>query len=217
MTITVFLADDHAVFREGLQFLLEAQGDIKVIGDAADGREAVRQVVQLCPDVVVMDVAMPALNGVEATRQICALCPQTHVVVLSMYYTTEHVFQALDAGASGYLPKESAGIEVVNAIRAVCAGHRYLSQEISDKVIDDYVRQRAASDTQTPLERLSPREREILQLVVEGRSSAEIAEDLSLSPKTIETYRSRMMHKLGISDVPGLVKFAIMNGLISLE
>ena len=217
MTITVFLADDHAVFREGLQFLLEAQGDIKVIGDAANGREAVRQVVQLCPDVVIMDVAMSVLNGVEATRQIRALCPQTQVVVLSMYYTTEHVFQALDAGASGYLPKESACIEVVNAIRAVCAGHRYLSQEISDKVIDDYVRQRAASDTQTPLERLSPREREILQLVVEGRSSAEIAGELSLSPKTIETYRSRMMHKLGISDLPSLVKFAIMNGLTSLE
>ena len=217
MTITVFLADDHAVFREGLQFLLEAQGDIKVIGDAANGREAVRKVAQLCPDVVIMDVAMSALNGVEATRQIRALCPQTQVVVLSMYYTTEHVFQALDAGASGYLPKESAGIEVVNAIRAVCAGHRYLGQEISDKVIDDYVRQRAASDTQTPLERLSPREREILQLVVEGRSSVEIAEELSLSPKTIETYRSRMMHKLGIRDLPSLVKFAIMNGLTSLE
>jgi DNA-binding NarL/FixJ family response regulator len=217
MTIAVFLADDHTVFRDGLRLLLEAEGDIIVVGDAANGRETVRQVGQLRPDVVVMDVAMPELNGIEATRQIRVISPSTQVVVLSMYYTTEHVFQALQAGASGYMPKESAGVEVVNAVRAVHAGHRYLSQDISDKVIDAYVRQRETAEAGGPLAVLSPREREILQLVVEGKSSTEIAGLLSLSAKTIDTYRSRMMRKLGISDLPSLVKFAILNGLTPLK
>jgi DNA-binding NarL/FixJ family response regulator len=131
--------------------------------------------------------------------------------------TTEHIFQALQAGARDYLLKESTGMEVVDAIRAVHAGQRYLSQKISDQVLDDYVRQRAAAEARGPLARLSLREREVLQLVVEGRSSAEIAGLLSLSPKTVDTYRSRMMHKLGISDLPGLVKFAILHGLTSVE
>ncbi len=217
MTITVFLADDHAVVRDGLRLLLEAQGDIEVVGGAANGREAVCQVAQLCPDVVVIDIAMPELNGIGATWQIRETCPAAQVVVLSMYSTTEHVFQALRAGARGYLLKESAGVEVVNAVRAVHSGHRYLSQKISDKVIDDYARQREAAGAKSPLECLSPREREVLQLVVEGRSSAEVAGLLSLSPKTVETYRSRLMRKLGISDLPGLVKFAILNGLTPLE
>jgi DNA-binding NarL/FixJ family response regulator len=217
MPITVFLADDHAVFRDGLRFLLEAQGDIKVVGDAATGREAVRQVVELCPDVVVMDVTMPGLNGIEATRRVCEACPSIQVVVLSMHHGTEYVFQALRAGARGYLLKESAGIEVAEAIRAVLAGHRYLSQKLSDKVIEEYVRQREAVGEKGPLAGLSSREREILQLVVEGKSSVDIAAALSLSPKTIDTYRSRMMRKLGIKDVPTLVKFAILNGITPLE
>jgi len=217
MTITVFLVDDHAVVRDGLRLLLEEQGDIKVIGDAANGREAVQQVEQLRPDVVVMDIAMPELNGIEATRQIREGCPSAQVVVLSMHYTSEHIFRALQAGARGYLLKESAGIEVVNAVRAVHAGQRYLSQKISDKVVDNYVRQREAAETTSPLARLSPRERQILQLVVEGESSAEIASALSLSRKTVETYRSRLMRKLDISDLPSLVKFAIRQGLTTLE
>jgi len=217
MSITVFLADDHAVVRDGLRLLLEAQGDIRVVGDAANGREAVHQVAQLRPDVVIMDIAMPELNGIEATRQIHEACPSAQVVVLSMHYTTEHIFRALQAGARGYLLKESAGIEVVNAVRTVHTGHRYLSQKISDKVIDDYVRQREAAGARSPLARLSPREREILQLVAEGKSSAEIAGLLSLSPKTVETYRSRLMRKLGIRDLAGLIKFAVLKGLIPLE
>jgi DNA-binding NarL/FixJ family response regulator len=214
MSITVFLADDHAVVRDGLRSLLEAQPDIRVVGDAANGREAVRQVVQLCPDVVVLDIAMPELNGIEAARGISRDCPSARTVILSMHSTAEHVFRALQAGARGYLLKESAGIEVVNAVRAVHAGRRYLSQKISDTLIDDYVRQR---QPESPLSRLSRRERQVLQLVVEGQSSAEIAETLSLSPKTVETYRSRLMGKLGISDLPGLVKFAIQHGLTPLE
>ncbi len=217
MTITVFLADDHAVVRDGLRLLLEEQGDIKVIGDAANGREAVQQVEQFRPDVVVMDIAMPELNGIEATRQICEACPSAQVVVLSMHYTTEHIFRALQAGARGYLLKESAGVEVINAVRTVHTGHRYLSQKISDKVIDNYVRQRKTTETTSPLALLSPRERQILQLVVEGESSAEIASAISLSRKTVETYRSRLMRKLDISDLPSLVKFAIRQGLTPVE
>jgi DNA-binding NarL/FixJ family response regulator len=217
MSITVFLADDHAVVRDGLRVLLEAQPDIRVIGDAADGRETVRRVTRLCPDVVVLDIAMPELNGIEAAREITQVCPSTQVIFLSMHSTTEHIFRALQAGAHGYLLKESAGIEVVNAVRAVHAGHRYLSPKISNGLIDDYVHQRQAAEAQSPLARLSPREREVLQLVVEGKSSAEIAGILSLSLKTVETYRSRLMQKLDISDLPSLVKFAIQHGLTPLE
>jgi len=217
VSITVFLADDHAVVRDGLRVLLEAQPDIRVVGDAANGREAVRQLVRLRPDVAVIDIAMPELNGIEATQQIGEVCPSTQIIILSMHSTTEHIFRALQAGACGYLLKESAGIEVVNAVRTVHAGHRYLSQKISDRLIDDYVSQRQDAAAKSPLARLSPREREVLQLVVEGKSSAEIADTLSLSVKTVETYRTRLMHKLNISDLPGLVKFAIQHGLTSLE
>ena len=217
MTITVFLADDHTVFRDGLRLLLEADGDIKVIGGAANGREAVRQVEALAPDVVVMDIAMPELNGIEATRQIREACPSAQVIILSMHCTTEHVFQALRAGASGYLPKESAGIEVVNAVHVVHSGHHYLNPKISDGVIDHYLQRREATEGRSPIECLSAREREILQLVVEGKSSAEIASVLSLSPKTVQTYRSRMMQKLGVNNLPSLVKFAVWHGLTPPE
>jgi len=217
VSITVLLADDHAVLRDGLRLLLEAQHDIRVIADAANGRDAVRQVVKLCPDVVIMDIAMPELNGIEATRQIREVCPSAQVVILSIYSTSEHIFQALQAGARGYLLKESAGIEVVNAVRVVHAGQRYLSQKISDRVVDDYIMQRKTVEAKSPLAHLSPREREILQLVVEGKSSTEIAEVLYLSSKTVETYRSRLMKKLGVSSLPGLFRFAVQHGLTPLE
>jgi RNA polymerase sigma factor (sigma-70 family) len=216
MAIKVFVADDHGVVRDGLRAILEAQGDIAVIGEAADGRETVRQVAQLRPDVVLMDIAMPALNGIEATEQLRANCPSTQVVILSVHATKEHIFRALQAGATGYLLKEVAGQEVVEAVRAVHAGRRYLGQQIAESVIDDYVRQRQATEAPSPLERLSPREREVMQLVVEGKSSAEIAEILCLSSKTVETYRSRLMQKLGVHDLPSLVKFAIQHGLTPL-
>jgi len=216
MPINVFIADDHAVVRDGLRLLLEAQADIRVVGDAADGRQTVIQVRQLCSDVVVMDIAMPELNGIEATRQIKETCPSIQVVILSMYATTEHIFQALQAGALGYLLKESAAVEVVNAVRTVHAGHRYLCQKIDDIIIDSYIHKRQGSGAKSPLESLSPREREVAQLVVEGKSSAEIAHILYLSCKTVETYRSRLMQKLNIKDIPSLVKFAIQHGLTRL-
>ena len=215
MTITVFLADDHAVVRDGLSFLLDAEPDIAVVGAAADGRQAANQVAQLCPDIVIMDIAMPELNGIDATREIGTICPSVRVIILSMYVTTEHVMRALQAGACGYLIKEAAGAEVVEAVRTVQSGHRYLSNQITDRLVDQVAHQ-PQSMSENPLERLSPREREVLQLVVEGRSSAEIADSLSLSVKTVETYRSRIMVKLDIHDVPGLVKFAIRQGLTPL-
>jgi DNA-binding NarL/FixJ family response regulator len=215
--IKVLLVDDHATVREGLRYLLEAQPDIKVVGVATDGREAVDQVMQGCPDVVVMDIAMPKLNGIEATQRIIQECPDVQIVILSMQASNEQIFRALQAGARGYLLKETAGIEVATAVRAVYAGQRYLSADVSDKLIDDYMQQRALDEAKSPLTRLSSRERETLQLVVEGQSSAEIADLLSLSCRSVETYRRRLMQKLGINNLPGLVKFAINHGLTALE
>ena len=213
MTITVLIADDHAVVRDGLRLLLENQPDIRVIGEVADGREAVEATLRLKPDVVLMDLAMPLLNGADATTCIMEKRENSRIGILSMHSTVEHVFRALQAGALGYLRKESAGNEVVDAVRAVYAGRRYLSQKITESVVDDYVRKRAE---ESPLESLSQREREILQMLVEGRSGTEIARLLHVSPKTVDTYRSRMMQKLGIADLPGLVKFALQHGLTTL-
>jgi DNA-binding NarL/FixJ family response regulator len=217
MSITIFLADDHAVVRDGLRILLDSEPDIKFLGDAADGREAVKSVAELKPDVVVIDIAMPELNGIEATAQIIRNNPDTRVIVLSMHATSEHIFRALQAGASGYLVKESAGAEVVEAVRAVWSGQRYFSHKISDRVVDEFMRQYGSAENESPLARLSSREVEILQLVVEGKSSAQIAQLLSLSPKTVDTYRSRLMKKLDINDIPGLVKFAIQHGITPLD
>lgn len=213
MPIRVFLADDHAVIRDGLRMLLEAQGDVTVIGDAADGRQAVQQASRLCPDVIVLDIAMPELNGLEAMRQIRQNCPTTQVVMLSMHSTSEHIYRAFAAGASGYLLKESAGAEVVDAVRAVYAGRRYASRQIDLSQIDAMLNVPSAAQPKSPLERLSAREREILQLVVEGKSSVEIGRILAVSPKTVETYRSRLMQKLGVSDLAGLIRFALEHGL----
>jgi DNA-binding NarL/FixJ family response regulator len=214
MTISVLLADDHVVVREGLRLLLEAQMDITVHGEASDGREVIRQAERLHPDVVVMDIAMPELNGIEATRQIRMVYPATQVVILSVHSTSEHVFRAFEAGALGYLLKESAGAELVEAVRAVHAGRRYLSHKLVKAGIDDQLSRRRGKG---PVNSLSVREREVLQLIVEGKSSAEIAGILSLSPKTVDTYRSRLMRKLDLDDLPSLVKFAIQHGLTPPE
>jgi DNA-binding NarL/FixJ family response regulator len=216
MSISVFIADDHAVVRDGLRLLIEAQSDMKVVSEASNGREAARQVLHANPDVVIMDLAMPELNGVEATRQIREKCPATKVIILSMHSSSEHIFQALKAGAHGYLLKESAGMEVISAIRVVHSGKRYLSEKIGDVMIDEYIHNREVVETGSPLSKLSTREREILQLVAEGKSSADIARVLFISPKTVETYRSRLMQKLGINDLPALIKFAIQHGITAL-
>ncbi len=212
MPTTVLLADDHAVVRDGLRALLEDGHDLQIIGVAGNGREAVSEAHRLHPDVVIMDIAMPDLDGVEATRRIVERCPDTRVVILSMYLSAEHIHRALQAGAQGYVLKESAGDEVVEAIRAVRAGKRYLSHRITETVIDDYLRE---GDKVSPLDSLSLRERDVLQMVVEGRTNAVIAQSLSLSPKTVETYRARIMRKLKVHDTVELVKFAMRHGLIT--
>jgi len=211
--VRVLLADDHAVVRDGLRLVLDGETDITVVGEASEGRETVAETRRLEPDVAVLDIAMPGLNGIEATRRIREFCPAVKVVILSMHATAEHIYQALDAGAHGYVLKESAGTEVVESIRAVLADRRYLSKRISDTIVDEYLRQRHPSTPGGPLASLTRREREVLQLVVEGKSSKEIAAIVHLSPKTVETYRSRMMQKLGVRDIPTLVKFAITHGL----
>jgi DNA-binding NarL/FixJ family response regulator len=215
--IKVLIADDHAVVRDGLKSLLNAESDIEVMETASNGREAVRKVEKLKPDVVIMDIAMPELNGLEATIQAKKCCPSVKVIILSMHDTSEHIFQGLRAGATGYLLKESAGKEVIRAVRKVHDGFRYLSQAIQEKVVNDYIKPKPESKKKSPLELLSSREREILQLVVEGKSSAEIADILFISQKTVETYRSRLMQKLDVKDIPSLVKFAIQHGITTLD
>jgi len=214
--IRVLLADDHELLSEGLRYLLEAESDIEVVGACGNGRQAVRLAGELKPDVVLMDITMPELNGIEATELILSRIPGLKVVILSMYSNPEHIQRALHAGAKGYLVKMSAGKEVVDAVRAVHKGGCYLSARVAEVVVEDYSRTGRA-ETQTPLERLSARERQVLQLVVEGTTTQEIARSLSLSPRTVETYRTRLMEKLGIGDVPTLVKFAIQHGLTPLE
>ncbi len=213
MTISVFLADDHRIMRDGLRTLIEARPGLCVVGESGDGRAAVREVARLKPDVVLMDIAMPGLNGIEAAREIRRRCPTTEIVILSMHHTTEHVYRALEAGARGYLLKECAGAEVIEAVQAAKAGKRYLSGKISATEVDAVMKRREEGLTASPLDRLSPREREILQLVVEGKSSAAIAKIVFLSPKTVETYRSRLMKKLGVDDLPSLIRYAVANGL----
>jgi DNA-binding NarL/FixJ family response regulator len=217
MSSTVFLADDHAVLRDGVKLLLEMQPDIEVVGEADDGRETVRKVSELKPDVVILDILMPELNGIEATRQILQNVPDTQIIILSAFTDSEHVFRAMQAGAKGYLIKASAGSEVVKAIHTVRSGRRYLSQVISDNLVDAYIRQRESDELDKPLSLLNAREMEVLQLVVEGKANNDIAAILALSPDTIATYRKRIMKKLNIHDLPGLVKFAISHGITTLD
>lgn len=193
------------MLREGLRALLSSAPDITVVDEVANGRDAVRRALELVPDIVLMDIGMPDMNGVEATARLRERLPEVRVIALSMHGDVEHVHRALEAGVSGYLLKESAAADVLAAVRAVHAGKEYLSAAVLQ-----YARHRRGAG---PLASLSARERQVLQLVVEGRTSAEIAARLHLSPKSVETYRSRVMRKLGVDDLPALVKFAIQHGI----
>ena len=213
MAIRVLIADDHGVVADGLRSLIDAEADMDVVGCSPDGRDAVCKAMKTKPDVVVMDNAMPVLNGIEATCLICQQRPSTRVVMLSMYADPLHVRRALQAGAMGYVPKNSAAQEVLEAIRAVHGGRRYLSGTLVAGAID----QLAACTGTHPLDRLSARERQVLQMLAEGHRVADIAATISLSPKTVETYRARMMEKLDLHDLASLIRFAIRYGVASIE
>jgi DNA-binding NarL/FixJ family response regulator len=206
----ILVVDDHAIVRDGISAVLQQHPNLKVIGAVGTGREAVAAAMQLVPDVVVMDLMLPELSGVDATQRILTLLPGTHVVVLSACHTSEHVFRALRAGAHGYVVKEGVSADLVRAVLAVIAGEQFLSPQITALVIGAVL---SNSEPLSPLERLSKREREVLHMTVAGSSSAEIAQRLSLSRKTVDTYRSRIMGKLGVSDLTGLIHFAIEHAM----
>ncbi|HZD85277.1 MAG TPA: response regulator transcription factor [Gemmatimonadaceae bacterium] len=214
MAIRVFLANSRVILLDSLQVLLEIQQDIRIVGRATNGHDAVRKIQKLRPDVAILDVELAGLNGIEASLKIAGLSPATAIVILATTASPEFIFRALQAGARGYLSREASGLELVNAIRTIREGKRYLSPKITATLIGDYISEHRSP---SPLESLTSRERNILQLVVEGSSSAQVADILSFSPKTVDTYRSRIKQKLGIHDLPALVKFAIQHGITSLE
>lgn len=218
-TIRVFLADDHALFRAGVRMLLQNMDGVEVVGEVADGREAVQLCKSLQPDVVLMDITMPGLNGLEATTQVMAECPRTRVIIVSMHLNEQYVMQAVRAGAAGYLLKDAAANDLEQAVRTVARGETYLDQAASKYLFTAY-RGRRESQTDsddrepTPTDVLTARQREILQLIAEGHTTKEIAALLHRSEKTIEGHRSRLMSQLDIHDVVGLVRYAIRIGLI---
>ena len=213
--IRVLIADDHALVREGLRALLALHDDIEVVGEAADGREAVAKVGQLVPDVVILDIAMPLMDGLEAARRIHKESQNTKVLILTQYDDKEHVLASIRAGATGCLSKKAVSLDLLSAIRAVYRGDSFLYPSIAKALVDDYV-QRTAGDTE-PYGRLSDREREVLKLVAEGHTNQEIADLLVLNVKTILGYRGRIMEKLDIHNRTELVKYAIRKGLITLD
>ena len=214
--IKVVVADDHTILRQGIKALLDNQEGIEVVGEAKDGREAIKTIEELSPDVILMDIAMPGLNGLEATRRIKKKFPKIKVVVLTMHANEEYIFQILNAGADGYLVKETAFQDLISAINAVHRGGAFMSPSISKKVMTDYI-QRAQGEEKVGFDTLTTREREILQLVAEGNSNKKIAEALFISPKTVETHRAHIMDKLNIHDRAGLIKYAIRKGMINLD
>jgi two-component system response regulator NreC len=213
--IRILLADDHVIMRNGLRLLLERQPDLEVIGEAADGREAVDMAAAAKPNVVVMDVAMPRLNGVEATRQIVTRNPETSVVILSMHSDESYVLRSLKAGAQAYLLKDSAESDLISAIYAVTSGKSFFSPGVRKILKEDYVYQLARLGAEDSYELLTPREREVLQLAAEGKSNKEIAALLNLSLYTVETHRTHVLQKLNLHSVPELVLYAVRKGIIS--
>jgi two-component system response regulator NreC len=212
--VTVLVADDHTIIRSGLRHLIEREPDLQVVGEAANGREAIDLAQRLRPDVVILDITMPKLNGIDAGKQIIANVAKTRVIILSMHSDEGYVLKALRAGARGYLLKDSAESDIINAIRAVSAGKAYFSPEISRMLADDYVRQLQQRGVEDSYELLSLREREVLQLLAEGKSNKEIATMLKISPHTIETHRSNIFEKLNLHSLPELILYAVRKGAI---
>jgi DNA-binding NarL/FixJ family response regulator len=209
----ILLADDHTLVRAGLRKLLESFPDIDVIGEAEDGLSLLCLAVELQPDLVLMDISMPGLNGLDATARLVKTQPQSKIIILSMYQTEEYVRQALRQGAHGYLLKDAAPLELQLAIAAVLQGRTYLSPAVSKGVLSDYVHRLRIEEA--PGDKLTARQREVLQLIAEGNSTKEIARRLALSAKTVDTHRSQLMKQLGIQEVTGLVRYAVRTGIIS--
>lgn len=213
---TIVLADDHDVVRRGLQFILENESDFDIIGEAADGLETIRIVEKLYPDVLVVDVMMPGLNGLEVSRRVAEVAPRTNVVVVSMYANEAYVIEALQAGAKGYVLKNSTQDELIPAVREAAIGRRYISETIAD-TIEAYMKKVSEGVVSDSYDMLSNREREVLHLAAEGLTNAEIAERLFLSPRTIEDHRSSMMHKLGLRTHIDLVRYALRRGILPMD
>lgn len=214
--INIMLADDHHIVRQGLRSLLESEQHFHLVGEAGDGLEAVRLATRLKPDVLITDVMMPGLNGLEVTRQVTKSLPQTKVIILSMYTNDAYVLEALKNGASGYVLKDSQASDLVEAVREVNAGRRYLSPPLSERAVELYA-QRVESVPDDSYELLTTREREVLQLVAEGRTSAEIANQLFISPRTAEGHRANLMRKLGLQNHADLVRYALKRGILPLD
>lgn len=215
--VTIFLSDDHTIVRQGLAKLLESEPGFKIVGEAKDGREAVRKVEALRPDIVLMDIAMPVLNGIEATRQIRKGCPRTKIIILSMHSHDRYISELLSLGASGYLLKDSNGMDIIKAIHAAINGNTYLSPSISRRVVEDYVSLRTSSPREEAYNRLSDREREVFQMLAEGRSTREISEILCISPSTVKTHRTKIMEKLNMTNLSQVIQFAIQLGLVDIQ
>jgi two-component system, NarL family, response regulator NreC len=214
MAIKVLIADDHQIMREGLRSMLEQEHDIQVVGEAEDGRATLSLARELTPDVIIMDVGMPDLNGIEATRQITGEMPRVKVVALSMHDDRRFVLNMLKAGAAGYMLKDCAFKDLAKAIRVVMTNKTYLSSEVADIVVKDYLAS-TSQGASSAFQLLSPREREVLQLIAEGKTSAQIADSLHISVKTVETHRQQIMVKLKIKSIAELTKYAIREGLTS--
>ena len=217
MSIRVLIADDHTLFREGLRALFASEGDIEVVGEAANGQEAVHRALELRPEVVVMDLMMPIMNGIEATRALLAKLPEVKVLVLSMYDDEEHVQQLLASGASGYMLKKATSDELVRALREVVAGGIPLDPSVAAKVVKDYVRRVQGEEEPNQNPELTPREVEVLKLIAQGLSNHTIADQLGLSRKTVDVHRANLMRKLDLHTVTELVKYALRRGLITLD
>jgi two-component system, NarL family, response regulator NreC len=209
------LADDHTMMRSGLRLLLEREPDFSIVGEAGDGRQAIEIVETQSPDIVIMDVAMPNLNGIEAARRITGAHPRTAIVILSMHSDESYVLRALNAGARGYLLKDSAESDLIAAVRAVSQGKAFFSPAISKLLVEDYIRQLRQRGVEDSYELLTPRERELLQLVAEGKTTKEAATLLNLSPYTVDTHRANLMRKLNLNSLPELILYAVRKGVIT--